>query len=183
MQTAKRLAAIVALLSLITGPGWAANTSDYFTKGDSVTGGGPAAFITFQRCEGGTNDGKLCTIAGDCPSGACVTAKYPMCAFIGRPDVTRNAERRTAGTTAVNAFSATQAGPCDQVRIINLTGNGGRVYVGYAGVTVSTGVPVEIGGAWTMVTKNQDCNSVQVLCDTLDTGCSSNGYKFEAVTP
>lgn len=170
------------LCSLYATAAGAAADSEYFIAGSPADGAGPAAFETLQRCEGGANDGKSCTGGGDCSGGTCVVAKYPMCLFQTRPGVIRLAQQRTTTGSAVDAFSSAQA-PCDQVRILNWSTNPGPIYIGYSGVTSSTGVRIDPGGAFPLSTTGQDCNSVKVICATADTGCSTPGYKFSSVTP
>lgn len=127
----------------------------------------PIGFDQITWCQGGTEPGSECSVDGDCAGGGTCHVVWVQTSAMMVPSwaLTRN-EQRTVGTSAVNAFSTT-AEPCWSVRIKNIGST--TLYVGWSGVTTSSGVPIlpgEYGPP--MYPPGRDCNAVKLVGDAVN---------------
>ena len=158
MRKCGMVVAILAVLASAAAPVYAGPASQGYVPGGSDES---IDFDEILRCEGGSVAGKVCTVDGDCTGGGtCVTAwRMHMVPDIGTDHVRRTEQREMTGS-AIAVFS-TAATPCTSVRIKALSTNTATVWVGYSGVTSSSGWELLPGEAIEMApTAGADCNSI-----------------------
>lgn len=162
----RQVVAVVAMLVVVAlgMPGLAraqSAASQGFVPGASTQ---PVDFDEVKRCEGGTEPGSLCSVSGDCAGGGtCVTAWTQTAAMLVPSFCATRSEQRTVGTSAVDAFSVATEPACS-VRVKNIGST--ILYVGWAGVTTSTGMPCSPGEFCApMYPPNRAGTAVQIIGD------------------
>jgi|GEM_PF-4031906 len=161
---AVRLAAL--LLVMWVEVGWAGPASQGYVPGGSDES---IDFDQARRCEGGSVPGKTCATDPDCTGGGtCVTAWRQVTITGIGSDHIRRVEQRTMTGSAIAAFSSAAA-PCTKIRLKAWDTNTDPVYVGYSGVSASTGWRLLPGEAIDMAAgADGDCLAVFVIGTTSD---------------